>query len=251
MIRKKSGRAKGASRPRVKVAVALRDIKVKFGEEVVLSDFSVDFLAGKSTAIVGPNGAGKSTLVKVMLGLVNYRGNVEVLGQKSDQMINSFSYVPQRTMVDWNFPISVQEVATMGCYQRVGLFRGVPVSEQIKVRQALRDIGMEGLRDRPIGSLSGGQQQRVFLARALVQDSPIMLLDEPFTGVDAETEKKIVSILKEEVNLGTTVICVHHNLHTLSSYFDNLVMINRALIASGKMDEVFTQKNTASTFGFG
>ena len=234
-----------------KLAVAVSGLKVKFGEEVILDDLSLGFQAGNSTAIVGPNGAGKSTLVKSLLGLVPYRGKVEVLGQRQEQMINSFSYVPQRTMVDWNFPISVEEVASMGCYQRVGLFRRVPVSEQIKVRQALRSLGMDELRSRPIGSLSGGQQQRVFVARALVQDSPIMLLDEPFTGVDAETEKKIVSILKKEVSLGTTVICVHHNLHTLSSYFNQVVMINRRLIAAGSVKEAFNQKNLAITFGMG
>ena len=188
-------------------------------------------------ALVGPNGAGKSTLIKTILKfLKQITGKIKINGK-------TLAYVPQRNSVDWDFPTTLFDVVEMGCYGRVGFFKRVSKEEKQKVLKAIEQVGMLDFKDRQISELSGGQQQRAFIARALVQEADIYLMDEPFQGVDSTTEKSIVDILKKLKSEGKTLIVVHHDLQTVPTYFETVTFINKSVIASGKIKEVFTQKN--------
>ena len=188
-------------------------------------------------ALVGPNGAGKSTLIKTILKfLKQITGEIKINGK-------TLAYVPQRNSVDWDFPTTLFDVVEMGCYGRVGLFKRVSKEEKQKVLKAIEQVGMLDFKDRQISELSGGQQQRAFIARALVQEADIYLMDEPFQGVDSTTEKSIVDILKKLKSEGKTLIVVHHDLQTVPTYFETVTFINKNVIASGKIKEVFTQEN--------
>ena len=188
-------------------------------------------------ALVGPNGAGKSTLIKTILKfLKQITGEIKINGK-------TLAYVPQRNSVDWDFPTTLFDVVEMGCYGRVGLFKRVNKEEKQKVLKAIEQVGMLDFKDRQISELSGGQQQRAFIARALVQEADIYLMDEPFQGVDSTTEKSIVDILKKLKSEGKTLIVVHHDLQTVPTYFETVTFINKSVIASGKIKEVFTQEN--------
>jgi manganese/zinc/iron transport system ATP- binding protein len=201
-------------------------------------------------AIVGPNGAGKTTLIKSILGLIRpVAGHVQVLGGPYRQRRESVAYVPQRGSVDWDFPTNVLDVVEMGRYGALGWIRRPGKPERERALDALRKVGMEAFAGRQISQLSGGQQQRVFLARALAQDADIYLMDEPFQGVDATTERAIVDILRELRATGKTVIAVHHDLQTVSEYFDWVTLLNVRLIASGPVIDVFTEENLRLTYG--
>ena len=193
-------------------------------------------------ALVGPNGAGKSTLIKTILKfLKQITGEIKISGK-------SLAYVPQRNSVDWDFPTTLFDVVEMGCYGRVGLFKRVNKEEKVKVLKAIEQVGMLDFKNRQISELSGGQQQRTFIARALVQEADIYLMDEPFQGVDSTTEKSIVNILKKLKSEGKTLIIVHHDLQTVPTYFESVTFINKTVIASGKVKEVFTQENIDKTY---
>ena len=193
-------------------------------------------------ALVGPNGAGKSTLIKTILKfLKQITGEIKINAK-------TLAYVPQRNSVDWDFPTTLFDVVEMGCYGRVGLFKRVSKEEKQKVLKAIEQVGMLEFKDRQISELSGGQQQRAFIARALVQEADIYLVDEPFQGVDSTTEKSIVEILKQLKAEGKTIIVVHHDLQTVPAYFESVALINKAVIVSGKVSEVFTQENIDVTY---
>ena len=193
-------------------------------------------------ALVGPNGAGKSTLIKTILKfLKQITGEIKINAK-------TLAYVPQRNSVDWDFPTTLFDVVEMGCYGRVGLFKRVNKEEKQKVLKAIEQVGMLEFKDRQISELSGGQQQRAFIARALVQEADIYLMDEPFQGVDSTTEKSIVEILKKLKAEGKTIIVVHHDLQTVPTYFESVALINKAVIVSGKVSEVFTQENIDVTY---
>ncbi len=193
-------------------------------------------------ALVGPNGAGKSTLIKTILKfLKQITGEIKINAK-------TLAYVPQRNSVDWDFPTTLFDVVEMGCYGRVGLFKRVSKGEKQKVLKAIEQVGMLEFKDRQISELSGGQQQRAFIARALVQEADIYLMDEPFQGVDSTTEKSIVEILKQLKAEGKTIIVVHHDLQTVPAYFESVALINKAVIVSGKVSEVFTQENIDVTY---
>ena len=188
-------------------------------------------------ALVGPNGAGKSTLIKTILKfLKQITGTIKINAK-------TLAYVPQRNSVDWDFPTTLFDVIEMGCYGRVGFFKRVNKKEKQKILKAIEQVGMSDFKDRQISELSGGQQQRTFIARALVQEADIYLMDEPFQGVDSTTEKSIVEILKKLKSEGKTIIVVHHDLQTVPTYFESVTLINKTVIASGKVSEVFTQDN--------
>ena len=192
--------------------------------------------------LVGPNGAGKSTLIKTILKfLKQITGEIKINAK-------TLAYVPQRNSVDWDFPTTLFDVVEMGCYGRVGLFKRVSKEEKQKVLKAIEQVGMLEFKDRQISELSGGQQQRAFIARALVQEADIYLMDEPFQGVDSTTEKSIVEILKQLKAEGKTIIVVHHDLQTLPTYFESVALINKTVIVSGKVSEVFTQENIDVTY---
>ncbi|PGH20917.1 peptide transporter [Fusobacterium polymorphum] len=218
-------------------AIEIKNLTVAYGENIALENFNLDIEVGSLMALVGPNGAGKSTLIKTILKfLKQITGEVKINAK-------TLAYVPQRNSVDWDFPTTLFDVVEMGCYGRVGFFKRVNKDEKQKVLKAIEQVGMLDFKDRQISELSGGQQQRAFIARALVQEADIYLMDEPFQGVDSTTEKSIVDILKKLKSEGKTLIVVHHDLQTVPTYFETVTFINKSVIASGKIKEVFTQEN--------
>jgi len=230
--------------------LAIAGLTVSYGEKLVL--FSVDFVTppGSMAAIVGPNGAGKSTLIKAALGIVpRITGEVTIFGETYARARRRIAYVPQRASVDWNFPATVQDVVIMGMYQDIGFLRFAGKRHRETARVCLERVGMADFVHRQIGQLSGGQQQRVFLARALAQNADLYVMDEPFAGVDAATERAIVAVLKEQIASGKTVICVHHDLATVPDYFDHVLLLNVRKIADGPVAGVFTSENLQSTYG--
>lgn len=230
--------------------ILVQDLTVAYRDEPVLWDVDVEVPNGTLMAIVGPNGAGKSTLIKTVLGLIDpSAGQVMVFGKPYADQRNKVAYVPQRGSVDWDFPTSALDVVMMGRYGALGWFKRPRGSERQMAHDALKKVGMEAFAERQISQLSGGQQQRVFLARALVQDAQIYLMDEPFQGVDATTEKAIVNVLKELKAQGRTVLVVHHDLETVPEYFDHVLMLNVRAIACGLVADVFTQENLRRTYG--
>ncbi|MFD1511537.1 metal ABC transporter ATP-binding protein [Lacimonas salitolerans] len=231
-------------------ALHVEDLTVTYGATPALWDIDMDIPPGVMCAIVGPNGAGKSTLIKAALGLVRpVAGHVRFLGKPVARMRGEIGYVPQRHSVDWDFPTTARDVVEMGLYRRVGWLRRPGKAEHAKAVAALAEVGMQDYADRQISQLSGGQQQRVFIARALVQDAPILILDEPMAGVDASTEAVIIALLKKLRDQGKTVIVVHHDLTTVQSYFDWLVMLNVRIIAQGPVRDTYTAENLRAAYG--
>lgn len=231
-------------------AIEITDLTVAYRDKPVLWDIDLTVLKGILMAIVGPNGAGKTTLIKSILGLMKpAAGQILIFGKPYIQQRNLIGYVPQRGSVDWDFPTSVLDVVMMGRYGALGWFRRPGKHERYLALEALTKVGMDGYAQRQIGQLSGGQQQRVFLARALVQDADIYLMDEPFQGVDAVTERAIVDLLRLLREGGKTVVVVHHDLQTVTEYFDWVSMINVRKIASGPVAQVFNDTNLRLTYG--
>ncbi|HEX5809472.1 MAG TPA: metal ABC transporter ATP-binding protein [Anaerolineales bacterium] len=231
-------------------AIEVTDLTIAYKDKPVLWDVDVEVPSGTLMAIVGPNGAGKTTLIKSILGLVKpAAGQVLVLGKPYVEQRHLVGYVPQRGSVDWDFPTSVLDVVMMGRYGVLGWFRRPGSSERLAAMEALDKVGIKHLAERQISQLSGGQQQRVFLARALVQDAQLYFMDEPFQGVDATTERAIVTLLQELRSAGKTVVVVHHDLQTVPEYFDWVTMLNVRRIASGPVSEVFTESNLRQTYG--
>jgi manganese/zinc/iron transport system ATP- binding protein len=230
--------------------VTVRDLTVAYREEPVLWDVDLDVKPATLMAIVGPNGAGKSTLIKTILGLIEpAAGDVQIFGDSLKANRRRVGYVPQRGSVDWDFPTNALDVVLMGTYGKLGWFRRPAKQDVERARAALRDVGMEEFAERQISQLSGGQQQRVFLARALVQNADIYLMDEPFQGVDATTEKAIITVLRQLRDDGRTVVVVHHDLETVPEYFDEVLILNVRKIAEGKVADVFTNENLRRAYG--
>lgn len=230
-------------------AIKIKDLTVSYDLKPVLWDIDLKINQGSLMAIVGPNGAGKSTLIKALLQIVKpVTGNVLFFNKSYKEARKKISYVPQRESVDWDFPTTVFDVVLMGRYGHIGWFKRPSTKDKTKALEALKKVGMENYKDRHIKELSGGQQQRVFLARSLVQDAEIYLMDEPFQGVDIKTEKAIIKILKELKTQGKTVVVVHHDLETVKDYFDDVTLINKQIIATGKVSEVFTKENISLTY---
>lgn len=231
-------------------AVNVTDLTVAYYEKPVLWDVDIEVPEGVLMAIVGPNGAGKTTLIKAILGLIKpAAGHVQIYGKSYKEQRQIVGYVPQRGSVDWDFPTSVLDVVTMGRYGRLGWFKRPSRQDQAAAQEALDKVGMIDFADRQISQLSGGQQQRTFLARALVQDAQVYFMDEPFQGVDATTERAIVTLLKELRAEGKTVIAVHHDLQTVPEYFDWATLLNVRCIACGPVGDVFTDNNLRQAYG--
>jgi manganese/zinc/iron transport system ATP- binding protein len=232
------------------VPLAVRGLTVTYGRKPVV--FDVDFTAapGRMVAIVGPNGAGKSTLLKAALGTVpRISGDVRVFGKPLANARDRLAYVPQRAGVDWDFPATVLDIVVMGLYRQIGLLRFAGRCHKAQALACLDKVGMTAFADRQIGQLSGGQQQRVFLARALAQNADLLVLDEPFAGVDAATERAVVAVLKDLNAAGKTIVCVHHDLATVADYFDAVFLMNVRKIAEGSVGEAFTAANLQETYG--
>jgi len=231
-------RATGEEHPK-DAPLTVHDMTVAYHRKPVLWDVDFD-----------PNGAGKSTLIKAVLELVPMvSGKVMIYGEPYETQREKVAYVPQRTSVDWEFPVNALDVVCMGRYGRIGWFKRVSRRDRAAAMEALEQVGMEAYAKRQISQLSGGQQQRVFLARALVQDAELYLMDEPFAGVDAATEGAIIDVLRQLRDAGKTILVVHHDLQTVATYFDHVMMLNMRVIVCGPTDEVFTQENLRKTYG--
>ncbi|SHR52147.1 ABC transporter-like protein [Mycobacteroides abscessus subsp. abscessus] len=226
------------------------NLTVAYQKKPVLTNVSFEIPEGKLIGIVGPNGAGKSTLIKAILGLIpKVTGEVEIYGKPYKDQRKMIGYVPQRESVDWDFPTNALDVVTMGRYGHLGWFKRPSRKEKEFAMECLRQVGMEDFAHRQISQLSGGQQQRVFLARALAQDAQLYFMDEPFVGVDAATEKAIITLLNNLKNQGKTVLVVHHDLNTVKEYFDWLLFLNVELVGIGKTEEMFTKEYLQKTYG--
>lgn len=232
------------------VPLKITGLNVSYGETPVLRDIDLDVPAGAMLAVIGPNGAGKSTLIKAALGLVpRLAGQVAVFGQDVAAARGRIAYVPQRASVDWEFPATVLDVVLMGLYRELGLLGRATARHRARAMACLTRVGMQDFANRQIGRLSGGQQQRVFLARALAQGAALYILDEPFAGVDAATERAIIDVLKSLQAEGATVVCVHHDLATVQTYFTHVFLVNGAGVAQGPVAEAFTADNLQRAYG--
>lgn len=230
--------------------VELDNVTVAYHKKPVLQDISLQVPEGKLIGIIGPNGAGKSTLIKTILGLVpRASGDISIYGKDYKDQRTRIGYVPQRGSVDWDFPTSALDVVLMGRYGRIGLLKRPKKADVEMAKAALTKVGMHDYAKRQISQLSGGQQQRVFLARALCQNADIYFMDEPFAGVDATTERAIMTLLAELKEKGKTVLVVHHDLQTAEDYFDWILLLHLRKIAFGPAENVFTIENLQKTYG--
>jgi len=231
-------------------AFEVENLTVNYDKTPVLWELSFALPLGVLCGIAGPNGAGKSTLLKAAMGLVRpLSGKISFFGQPLDKMRRKIAYVPQRESVDWDFPITAFDVVLMGRTNRLGLFGRPRLSDREAAVRALEQVGMEPFSNRQISELSGGQQQRLFIARALVQDPEILLLDEPFSGIDLATEKAICELFFALKAKGKTILIVFHDLANAERYFDWLLLLNRRLIACGPIQETYTREYLSSAFG--
>lgn len=224
-------------------AIQVRNLTVSYGPKPALLDVSFVINTGELVGIIGPNGAGKSTMMKAILGFVKRDiGEVYIFGKPVEQTRGMVAYVPQRGTVDWDYPVTVHDVAMMGRYGHLKWWQSETQNDRDIVDECLAMVRMSEFRNRQIGQLSGGQQQRVFMARALAQGAKILLLDEPFAGVDAATENAILDVLSEAKKAGITLVVVHHDLATASEYFDKLLLVKQRLYAAGPPSLVFRQE---------
>ena len=228
-----------ASKNEFEYAVEVSNLTVSYGPVPALLDITVSIPKGKLVGVIGPNGSGKSTLIKSILGFVKPDvGSVKLFGEDASRAKGRVAYVPQRGAVDWDFPITVREVAAMGRYGKRRWWQDLTRKDYQFADEALEKVRMTEFANRQIGQLSGGQQQRVFMARALTQNAEVLLLDEPFAGVDAATERAILDVLKETKAQGKTVAVVHHDLGTAAEYFDLLILLKQRMFAFGPPNQV-------------
>lgn len=231
-------------------SLVVNNLTVSYGKTVALWDINLAIPEAKIVGIIGPNGAGKSTFLKAVIDLITpLSGKIQFLGQSFKEAYRKIAYVPQRESVDWDFPVTVEQLVTMGRYGKLGLFNRPKKADFAASEHYLKLVGIESFAKRQISQLSGGQQQRAFLARALVQDADIYFLDEPFSGIDIASEKIIMGLLHDLRDRGKTVFIVHHDLNTVKSYFDWLILLNVRLIASGPTDVTFTTEKLYQAYG--
>lgn len=232
------------------IPLSVYDLTVAYHRKPVIWDVGFDIPPGKLVGIIGPNGAGKSTLIKTIMELIpKASGRVNIFGKPYQKNRHRVGYVPQRESVDWDFPVDALDVVTMGLYREIGWCLPVRKKHRERALDALERVGIADYARRQISQLSGGQQQRTFLARALVQDADLYLMDEPFAAVDAATEKAIVKILQEMKQAGKTALVIHHDLQTVPEYFDYVILLNMRVIDHGPTEQVFTPENLQKTYG--
>jgi manganese/zinc/iron transport system ATP- binding protein len=233
-----------------KPILELHNLTITYQNKPAIWNIDYEIPGGRMVGIVGPNGSGKTTMMKTIMGLIEPgSGYVRVFGKKLYEVRGRIAYVPQRSSVDWDFPINVLDTVLMGRYRPQGLFRRTNRQDRDIAWESLQKVGMEKYAKRQISQLSGGQQQRVFIARALAMQADLYLLDEPMAGVDATTEDTIISLLQDMREAGKTIMVVHHDLQTAHRYYDWLVMMNTRLVATGPTEEVFTEQNLHDTYG--
>jgi len=231
-------------------AIDINNLSVTLSGNLILDNISVSVEKGMLTGLIGPNGAGKSTLLKAILGLIPVnQGTITFFGKPLNEIRKEIAFVPQRQEIDWDFPATVEEIVLMGRFPFTGFFKRYSSVDKIEVEQALASAGITNLKNRQIGKLSGGQQQRVFIARALAQQASLIILDEPFAGIDAATEETIREVFIQLKNIGKTVLIVHHDLQTAAEYFDRLILLNVKIIEEGKKEDVLKEENLVSAYG--
>ena len=229
--------------------IKIEHLNVFYSENKALTDVQLKLESGGIIGMIGPNGAGKSTLIKAILNIIPYSGKVLIEGKESKNFLKNIAYVEQKSNIDLTFPITVKECVSLGTYTGLKLFQKVGSKEWLRVAQALKKVNLSEYANRQIGELSGGQFQRVLLARCLVQEADYIFLDEPFVGIDSISEKIIMDILQDLKHQGKTILIVHHDLSKVKEYFDDIIILNRELIAYGPINENFSQKNLKKAYG--
>lgn len=233
----------------MKTSLEVKNLTVSYSNKIALTDVNFSMESGKLIGIIGPNGSGKSTLMKAVLNLTaKDSGEVQINEKSLEEVRENIAYIPQRSNIDWDFPILVRETVLLGTYPKLGLFKRPKTNEKKIAEEALKKVGMEDFADKQIGELSGGQQQRVFLARSLAQNADIFFMDEPFVGIDIHSEEIIINILKELRDQGKTLFVIHHDLTKVEDYFDELILVNKELVAAGAVSDVFTPELMERTF---
>ena len=230
--------------------VTIQQLGVQYRMVEALKNINCDIQPGKLTGVIGPNGAGKSTLIKAMLGLIPATsGTAMYQGQPLMEQLEKVAYVPQRSQIDWTYPATVWDVVMMGRVRKTGWFRRFSTVSRRLAAEALARVGMSEFRSRPIGQLSGGQQQRVFLARALTEEAEIFCFDEPLVGIDKKTEAVIFEIFHELANAGKTLVVVNHDLGESITHFDDLILLNTEVVATGSRQQVLSRENLYRAYG--
>lgn len=229
--------------------IRIENLSVSYKETLALKDISLVLQGPTITGILGPNGAGKSTLLKSMLGIIPHEGHAFIDDKEMKKALKKVAYVEQKIHIDYNFPIKVKECVSLGLYPSIPLFHTLKAKHWKKVDEALEIVGLSDYADRQISQLSGGQFQRVLIARCLVQDADYILLDEPFVGIDSVSEDIIMNTLRDLKKAGKTILIVHHDLGKVAHYFDQVLLLNKELIAFGPTKETFTQANLKQAYG--
>ncbi|MCT8139704.1 metal ABC transporter ATP-binding protein [Anaerobacillus sp. CMMVII] len=219
--------------------IIVEKLSVNYDGHQALKNINFSFHSGQLVGIIGPNGAGKSTLIKAILGLEKFAGKIEICGKSIKEMRKKISYVPQRSAIDFDFPVLVEDVVLMGRYAFIPWYKKASLIDKEIARDALEKVGMTEFAKRQIGQLSGGQQQRVFIARALAQQADMFFLDEPFVGIDATSEEIIVNLLRQLQYEGKTIFVVHHDLSKVEKYFDHLLLLNQELVGAGTVADIY------------
>ena len=229
--------------------IKIEHLNVFYSENKALTDVQLKLESGGIIGMIGPNGAGKSTLIKAILNIIPYSGRVLIEGKESKKFLKNIAYVEQKSNIDLTFPITVKECVSLGTYTGLKLFQKVGSKEWLRVAQALEKVNLSEYANRQIGELSGGQFQRVLLARCLVQEADYIFLDEPFVGIDSVSEKIIMDLLQYLKEQEKLILIVHHDLSKVKVYFDELIILNKEIIAYGKVKESFTHENLKKAYG--
>lgn len=229
--------------------IEMKNLSVSYQGQLALEPTSLTIKGPTITGIIGPNGAGKSTLIKGMLGIVECEGQTFLDRKPMKQELSKIAYVEQKIHIDYNFPIKVKECVSLGLYPKIKLFQRLKASDWEKVARALKIVGLEDFAERQISQLSGGQFQRVLIARCLVQEAKYIFLDEPFVGIDSVSEEIIMKTLRQLRKDGKTILIVHHDLSKVVAYFDQVLLLNKEVIAFGSTESTFTKENMQKTYG--
>lgn len=229
--------------------IEMKNLSVSYQGQLALEPTSLTIKGPTITGIIGPNGAGKSTLIKGMLGIVESEGQTFLDRKPMKQELSEIAYVEQKIHIDYNFPIKVKECVSLGLYPKIKLFQRLKASDWEKVARALKIVGLEDFAERQISQLSGGQFQRVLIARCLVQEADYIFLDEPFVGIDSVSEEIIMATLRQLRKAGKTILIVHHDLSKVVAYFDQVLLLNKKVVAFGSTESTFTKENMQKTYG--
>lgn len=230
--------------------LVIKDLSVTYeSSHLVLDKVSLEIRPSAITGIIGPNGAGKSSLMKAMMGLVEHTGQLLVSGRSETSLQGLVAYVPQKSQIDYRFPITVRECVSLGRYRKNRLFSPLTATDWAVVDQALEQLMLTDLAHRPLHTLSGGQFQRLLVARSLTQEADYLFLDEPFVGIDVVSEQVIMSLLRQLKEQGKTILIVHHDLSKLTTYFDDLIMLNKRIIAHGQLSTLSLPELLEETYG--